>query len=115
MLNPEVMDTAELCHGCGGIQEAGKERKSAPADHSLLLGREEVALAEMAGRVNVFRPFRTPLRMLTPQALSLGPYPFRPYSKDSKYSMDSKGQILRNSIPKVEWEQVINPHGEEEA
>jgi hypothetical protein len=34
----------------------------------------------MAGRVNGSRPFRTPLSMFTPQASSLGPYSFRPYS-----------------------------------
>ena len=64
---------------------------STPADHSQLFGKEEVALAGMAGRVNGSRPFRTPLSMFTPQASSLGPYSFRPYSGGFKGFKGFKG------------------------
>ena len=55
---------------------------------------------------------------LHPKLPAWGPIPFVPTQEDSKDLKDSKGEDfkeIKEINSKVEWDQVINPHGEEEA
>ena len=55
---------------------------------------------------------------LHPKLPAWGPIPFVPTQEDSKDLKDSKGEDfkeIKQINSKVEWDQVINHHGEEEA